>query len=364
MISTRMRRRLTAATGPLVVLAILLAGPAVLPATLIGAGALCALYLVAGVGLNVLLGYTGQVSFGQGGFWAIGAYSVGILTAKVHLPIVPAMVLAVLITGTLALVIGWPLTQLRGHYIAVATLAFALIVADLANNLGSLTGGSVGLPGIPALTVFGYTVVDADFYRVCWAMALVVLVLTANLSRSRSGRAFRSVGADDSGSQALGIPSGAYRLRAFVFAACLAGLGGAFYAPYLGFLSPDAFGPQLSVLLLIVIVVGGMRSPYGALVGAVTVTALTQWLAHLSASPELPARLAPALNVLAYGALIFIVMRFSPTGILPLLQRTASTVLRWARPAHLPPHTSPEVAQVRHAQEQDDTTEPSEAGHV
>lgn len=326
----RTRAVLRTLAGPAVMIVILLLGPVVLSSQGIDNGALCALYLIAGLGLHVLMGYTGQVSFGQGGFFAIGAYGVGILTVKAGLPVIPAVLAAVVITGIIAWVIGWPVTQLRGHYVAVATLALALIIVDLINNLDSFTGGSAGLPGIPAIEVNGSPLIGASFFRLCWLLALLVLVFTANVSRSRTGRAFRSVGADESGSQALGVPSGAYRLRAFVFAAVLAGLAGALYATYLGFLSGDAFNANLSALFIIVIVVGGIRSPYGALVGAVVVTALTQGLTDLSSSPDFPARLAPALNSLIYGAMIFLVMRFRPGGLLPLLQDGWARVRRLA----------------------------------
>jgi len=336
------RAKLGWVTGPALIVLILVVGPWVLSESVVGIGTLCALYLIAGVGLNVLLGYTGQVSFGQGGFWAIGAYSVAILTLKAGVPVLAAVVAAVVITGIAAAVVGWPMTQLRGHYIAVATLAFALIIADLASNLNSFTGGTVGLSNIPQLKIFGLQVAGTGLYRVCWGIALVVLVITTNISRSRSGRAFRAVGADDSGSQALGVPSGAYRLRAFVYAGVLAGVGGAMYALYIGFVAPDAFGPNLSALLLVVLMVGGMRSTYGALVGAVAVTALTQGLAQLATNPSLPANVAPAMNVLAYGLLIFLVMRFAPAGILPMAQRGAVSALRWARTliAPRPPATA------------------------
>lgn len=332
MIPSAARRWLGPLAGPALIAVILVAGPWVLPSSIIGVGTLCATYLIAGVGLNVLLGYTQQVSFGQGAFWAIGAYSVAIMTVRADMHPALAVVLSVIITGVVAAVVGWPMTQLRGHYIAVATLAMALIVQDLASNLTSLTGGTIGMAGIPPLRLFGHDLVGADLYRICWGIALVVLVMTANLSRSRSGRAFRAVGADDSGSQALGVPAGAYRLRAFVYAGILAGIGGAMYALYIGFIAPDAVGPDLSALLLVVLMVGGMRWTYGSLVGAVAVTALTQELAKLAANPAVPARLAPAMNVLAYGTLILLVMRFAPSGILPMAQRGAT----WAVSRVLP----------------------------
>jgi branched-chain amino acid transport system permease protein len=351
-ISQALRRSVRLLAGPLLIGLIAIGGPTLLPATMLDTGALCALYLVAGVGLNLLMGYTGQVSFGQGGFWAIGAYGVGVLTVRLDLPVMVAIVAAVAITGVVAFLIGWPVTQLRGHYIAVATLALALIVVDLANNLVPLTGGNAGLVGVPPLTISGEPLTSASFFQVCWSVALVVLVVAANLSRSRTGRALRAVGADESGSQALGMASARYRLIAFVFAAVLAGLSGALYATYLGFLSPEAFTAELSALFLIVIVVGGMSSPYGAVVGAIVVTVLSQWLADVAANPAMPARLAPALNTLLYGVVIFAVMRFFPDGLLPLLGRifggVAAAVRRRLplpgnrlRSAHLDQHADP-----------------------
>lgn len=313
--------RWAAATWPMTVVAIIVLGPLMLPPGGLDIASLCALYLIAGVGLNVLMGYTGQVSFGQGAFWAIGAYGVGIGTVKAGLPLELAIVLAVAVTALIAFLIGWPIVQLRGHYLAVATLALALIVVDLSNNLEWLTGGNAGLVGVPTLEFFGYPIFGPDYYRLCWVIALAVLILAHNLHRSRAGRALRSVGADESGSQALGVPAAAYRLRAFVFAAALAGLGGALYAPFLGFLSPDAFEVSLSALFLIVVVVGGMRTVYGALVGAVAITALSQSLTSLASSPSLPDGLAPALNALVYGGVIVIVMRLLPHGLLDVIDR-------------------------------------------
>jgi branched-chain amino acid transport system permease protein len=205
-------------------------------------------------------------------------------------------------------------------------LALAMIVADLANNLIDFTGGSTGLPGVPALTWFGEPIIGTPFYVVCWVIALVVLVVASNLSTSRTGRAFRAVGRDDSGSQALGIPSAAYRLRSFVFAAMLAGGGGALYATYLGFLSPDAFSVQLSVLLLIIVVVGGLASPYGALLGAVVVTALSQWLNAVASDPTVPVGVGSALDPLLYGGAVFLILRFLPNGLQPLLRQVTGGV--------------------------------------
>lgn len=335
----RSQRWLGPLGGPMVVIVIIVVGPWILPGSLVGAGTLCAAYLVAGVGLNVLLGYTQQVSFGQGGFWAIGAYGVAILTLKVHLPVLLAVVIAIVITGVVSAAVGWPMTQLRGHYIAVATLAFALIITGIANNWVGLTGGPVGLPNVPSLSIFGRPIVGADLYRASWLMVLIVLVITANLSRSRVGRAFRAVGADDVGSQALGVPAGSYRLRAFVFAGTLAGLGGAMYVLYIPLAAPDAFGPDLSALLLVVLMVGGMRSTYGALVGAIVVTVLTQFLANLAANPAMPANLAPAINIFVYGVLILVVMRFAPQGLLPAAAKAVRLLSGRGRPK--PPSATP-----------------------
>lgn len=344
------RRRIELWGGPLAVLVIIVAGPLILPEGLMGVGALCALYVIAAVGLQQMMGYTEQISFGQGAFWAIGAYAVGILTVKVQMPVVPAIILGVLITGLVAFAIGWPLTQLRGHYLAVATLALAMIVVDLANNLIDFTGGSAGLPGVPALTWFGEPIIGTSFYVLCWVIALIVLIVASNLSMSRTGRAFRAVGRDDSGSQALGIPSAAYRLRSFVFAAMLAGGGGALYATYLGFLSPDAFSVQLSVLLLIVVVVGGLASPYGALLGAVVVTVLSQWLNAVASDPSVPVGVGSALDPLLYGGAVFLILRFLPNGLQPSLRRLTAGIaggirrVTGRRAAQDPPRDAPETA--------------------
>jgi len=158
------------------------------------------------------------------------------------------------------------------------------------------------------------------------------------------------------------VPSGSYRLRAFVYAGVLAGVGGAMYAVYIGYVAPDAFGPDLSALLLVVLMVGGMRSPHGAVVGAVAVTALTQGLAQLAANPSLPANLAPAMNVLAYGILIFLVMRVAPRGILPLAQHAAVRTMVWTRALVKRPGRD-SVAAPR-ADEDASTRDPANISHV
>ena len=206
-----------------------------------------------------------------------------------------------------------------------------MIVADLANNLIDFTGGSTGLPGVPALTWFGEPIIGTPFYVLCWVIALVVLVVASNLSTSRTGRAFRAVGRDDSGSQALGIPSAAYRLRSFLFAAMLAGGGGALYATYLGFLSPDAFSVQLSVLLLIIVVVGGLASPYGALLGAVVVTALASGSTPLRAIRRYQWGSALLWTRSCTVVAVFLILRFLPSGLQPLLRQVTGGVTEGVR---------------------------------
>jgi branched-chain amino acid transport system permease protein len=281
--------------------------------------------VIAGAGLALLMGYAGQISLGQGGFYALGAYGVGILTVKYSAPLGLAVIGTLAGTTALAYLVGWPVLRLRGHHLAMATLALAIIVHTLLINLRDLTGGAIGLAGIPILHVGDRALTRQELYWLCWGVAFLVLLFVRNVVRSRPGRALQALASEEAGAESLGVPVFTYRLHVFALSALLGAGAGVLYVLSFRFLSPDAFTVQLSVFLLVVVAVGGLRDPYGALIGAVVVQVLTTWLQDLGTTPGLPDRLPVVLNTIVYGSAIILIMRFMPDGLVPEIGR----LLRW-----------------------------------
>lgn len=275
------------------------------------------LYTIVGAGLTLLMGFAGQVSLGQGGFFAIGAYTVGLLTAKAHWNPWLALIVAPVVTMVVGYVIGLPLLRLRGHHLAVATLAVGIIVYTLLNNLRGLTGGPVGLRGIKQPTIGGTTLGGERFYYFIWIVAALSLVIASNIVRSRPGRALRAIAQHEGAAESVGINVRLYRLTVFAIAAMFAGAAGGLFASYFKFLSPDSFRPSLSILFLIIVAVGGLGSVYGALVGSVSIVLLTEILKRISTQPDLPARAPVVLQSIVYAAILILIMLFMPRGLLP-----------------------------------------------
>jgi branched-chain amino acid transport system permease protein len=235
------------------------------------AGTYAAIFAIAAIGLSLLMGNVNQISIGQAGFFGIGAYAVAALTTTWNLPAWLSWPLATAIGLVVATLVGLGLgfiaLRFRGHYLAMATLAFGLICVGVFHESKAL-GGAIGIQDIPypqfgALTISGYPA-----YWFAWALALIAALLTLNLLRGRSGRAFEAIRNDELAAEVLGVPTRRYKIFAFAYAGALAGLGGAMYAAFLGIVVPDAVSVQLSISLLLMVVLGGSGGVSGALIGA------------------------------------------------------------------------------------------------
>jgi branched-chain amino acid transport system permease protein len=285
------------------------------------------LYTIVGAGLTLLMGFAGQVSLGQGGFFAIGAYTVGVLTAKVHWNPWLALIIAPVVALAVGYLVGLPLLRLRGHHLAVATLAVGIIVYTLLNNLRGLTGGPVGLRGIKQPSIGGTVLSGERFYDFIWIVAALSLVVAWNIVRSRPGRALRAIAQHEGAAESVGVNVRLYRLTIFAIAAMFAGAAGGLFASYFKFLSPDSFKPTLSILFLIIVAVGGLGNVYGALVGSVAIVLLTEFLKRLSTRPDLPARAPVVLQSIVYAAILILIMLFLPRGLLPGLTQFARRLI-------------------------------------
>jgi branched-chain amino acid transport system permease protein len=300
---------------------------------------------IVAVGLSLLMGFAGQISLGQGAFYALGAYTTGILSVGIDPderlvnpeagwdPLL-ALAAAPVLTALVAAVVGVPLLRLRGHYLAFATLALNLILLAALFAEDRFTGGQdPGLVGIPPLEVGGRVIEDERLAAVVWGVVALSVLVALNLVGSRAGRAMRAIATSEATAAAAGINVAMVKLRLFVLAAALAGLAGGFFAYYLLFLSPDAFPLILSITFVVMVAVGGMGSVYGAVVGAVAITYLEDKLRELGTREELlgydlPAQAPQVFSVGVFGAILILVMLFAPRGLLPSLRAGATAAGR------------------------------------
>ena len=303
---------------------------------------------IVAVGLSLLMGFAGQISLGQGAFYALGAYTTGILSVGIDPderlvnpdagwdPLV-ALAAAPVVTGAVAAVVGVPLLRLRGHYLAFATLALHLILLAVLFAEDRFTGGQdPGLVGIPLLEVRGRVIEDERLAAVVWAIVALSVIMALNLVGSRAGRAMRAIATSEATAAAAGINVAMYKLRLFVLAAGLAGLAGGLFTYYLLFLSPDAFPLFMSITFVVMVAVGGMGSVYGAVVGAIGITYLEDKLRELGTREELlgfslPPQAPQVFSIGIFGAILIVVMLFAPRGLIPSLRAAVETAARSAR---------------------------------
>jgi branched-chain amino acid transport system permease protein len=268
------------------------------------------------IGLSLLFGYAGQISLGHAAFVGIGAYTSAILTSTFGWPWLAAVVVAIVLAAASGLVLAVPSLRLRGHYLAMATLGFGEIMFVLFVELREYTGGPDGFSGIPAPSV-GALKIDspAADYVLVWVVAIAVFVLAGNMVRLRPGRALKALHGSELGAEAAGVDTVRLKLKVFTLSTALAGLAGALYAHHIGFISPSAFSLQFSIVLVAMVVVGGMGSLWGAVVGAVLLTLLPFMDAIV---PGMPREVAGALQdwqAGIYGMTLILVMIFAPGGL-------------------------------------------------
>jgi branched-chain amino acid transport system permease protein len=260
---------------------------------------------VVAIGLNLLSGYTNQLSFGHAGFLAIGAYTAALLTIHAPaLPVVVALAAAGVVTAGVGLAFGVPCLRLSGLYLAMATLAFGFVIAEVILNLDALTHGADGLR-VPAARLGAWPLAtDTARYYLVAAVAALLVAAALNLARTRTGRALLAIRESEMAAQASGVPVARYKTIAFGVSAFYTGVAGGLFAFVVGFLSPDAFDVFLSVDFVVMIIVGGLGSVPGSIVGAAVVTVLHDSLAAFQ-----------GYRPLIFGAILVACMLFMPGGI-------------------------------------------------
>lgn len=231
------------------------------------------------LGLNLFVGYAGQISLGHGAFFGLGAYGSAILTSTYEWPAWPTMAGVAAATGLIAWLLGGPTLKLRSHYLAMATVGFNLMVYTVLVQWDAVTGGPSGLSGVPALSVGGFRFhTDFRFHYLAWGFALVALMLCVNLVRSGVGRGLSALAADEAAAACLGVDVRRAKVRVFVLSAVFASVAGSLYAHHSRFVSPDTFGIFASLDLVTMVVVGGLGSIWGTLFGVAFLTLLPEYL--------------------------------------------------------------------------------------
>jgi branched-chain amino acid transport system permease protein len=257
------------------------------------------------VGLNLLMGYAGQISLGHAAFFGLGAYTSGILTVTYGLNPWLAMLAGFVISGVTAFLIGLPALKLRGYYLAMATLGFGVIVFIVFNQSLSWTGGPSGLSGIPSLAVGGFSFdTPLKLYLLIWPTVILILALSASLVDSRIGRALRALHDSEAAAASLGVNTQRLKLLIFVWSALYASLAGSLYAHTLHFIAPSSFDIMFSIKLVTMVVVGGMASIWGSVLGAGLLTVLPELLIFFH-----------DFEVIIFGGILMIVMIFLPRGL-------------------------------------------------
>ena len=279
-------------------------------------GASAGLHVILAVGLNLLMGYAGQISLGHAAFFGVGAYASAVLTTRFGWPSLLALTAGLVAAGLLAWAFARPILRLRGHYLAMATLCFGVIVHVVMVQATHWTGGPDGLSGIPPLNLLGWKVEgDRQWYGVIAAAMLLAVWLSLNLVDSQVGRALRAVHGSEFAAQMMGVDTARAKTQAFVISALFAAFAGSLFAHQQAFVSPDSFDLTVSVELVTMVVLGGLASTFGAVCGAIALTLLQQGLVVFE-----------DYEMLVHGALLMAVMIFMPQGLFVGLSQAARRV--------------------------------------
>ncbi|TNF72539.1 MAG: branched-chain amino acid ABC transporter permease [Bacteroidetes bacterium] len=258
------------------------------------------------IGLDLLVGYTGQISLGHAAFYGLGAYITGILSARWAWPPIGGLLISLVMVGILAFLIGIPTLKLHGHYLAMATLGLGIIVFIFFQELDFLTGGPSGLVGIAPMSLFGIPFdSDLSYYYLVSAFLLATLLLSINVVRSRVGRALRAIHGSEVAASVLGVNISRFKVGIFVLSALYAVTAGWLYAHYITFISPSSFGFMFSIKLITMVVIGSLGSLWGAIFGAALLTSLPEFLVVFE-----------NYETSVFGLILILVMIFMPRGLM------------------------------------------------
>jgi len=292
-----------------------------------------AINVIVAIGLNILVGYTGQISLGHSGFFAIGAYATLVLMSKVGLPFVLALPAAALATAVFGFLIGLPALRLEGPYLSIATLGFGLTITRVIGRI-EFFGGRQGLHA-PELTIGPWHLnTDRDFYYLLITLTVILTVAARNIIKTKVGRAFIAIRDADIAAETMGVNLMYYKTLAFAVSAFYTGLAGGLYAFVLRFIEPELFGLLMSILFLAMVVVGGLGSIFGAIAGACLLSYMDLELRNILSIPYVGLWLEALsksyfsitgvsnIQFILYGLIMVLIMLFEPLGLYGFWIRT------------------------------------------
>lgn len=263
------------------------------------------IYTIAVSGLDILFGYSGQISFGQAGFYAIGAYTSAILTTKLGVEPFLGIFCGCLLSALVAAVIALPAIKLQRHFLSFMTIAFGQVVYSFVGATSSLTNGFSGINNIPPVRIFGYALRSrTDFFYLVLVFTVIAIITKRNIIASRTGRAMRAIKGNIAAANSMGVNIYKYKMLAFVISGLFTGLAGALYAHMVLFISPDTFQATQSTLFMTMLLFGGLGSLLGPVIGAILIT-----LVQLVLQPF------AIYQMLVYGLLIIFILFFMPNGV-------------------------------------------------
>lgn len=260
------------------------------------------------LGLNLLMGYAGQISLGHGGFFGLGAYTSAILTAHYGWPSLLALLAGVVLVGALAFIVARPILRLSGYYLAMATLGLGIIISIVIVTESWLTGGPDGMT-VPPFELFGWTIHgEQQWYWVIGGLLVFCVWVSLNIVDSPPGRALRAIHGSEVAAQVVGVDTTGYKVLLFVLSAVFASIMGSLAAHYSGFITPVQAGFLHSIELATMVVLGGMASTFGAVVGAALLTLLPQLLSGIE-----------DFEMVVFGLILMLTLIFLPKGLVPTI---------------------------------------------
>lgn len=280
------------------------------------------IYIILGTSINILTGYTGQLSLGQAAFFGIGAYATALLNTRLGLSFIPCLLIAMVITGVFGLILAVPALKVKGSYLALLTMGFGEVIRIIMVNWKEVTNGTAGILGIEDASFFGLVLGTLkQYYYLILIFVVAGILYQRALVKSRTGRALVAIREDVDAAELCGINVTTYKIRAFVLSAVYCGIAGTLYAMMIHYVSPDTFVSNTSSVILWTAIVGGFGTVVGPVIGGVVMQVLPEVLRFLG-----------SWRLVIYGLILLIVILCFPGGVFPYAERGFNRIRRKIRP--------------------------------
>jgi branched-chain amino acid transport system permease protein len=271
------------------------------------------IYVILAASLNLAVGYTGLLNLGHVAFYAVGAYTSALLALNFNIPFWFGLIAGGLLAALFGFLLSYPTLRLKGDYLALGTLGFSIIIESVLKNWTSLTRGPLGLPGIPKPELFGFVFSSLESYTLlALALATLTFFILFRLGKSPFGRLLRAIKDDEIATKTVGKDTFATKAQALAVSAFFAGIAGSLYAHYITFIDPTSFSITETILVFSMVLIGGTRSMWGSLAGAILLVLLPEPLRFL----PLPSSIIGGMRQALYAALLIIVIRWRPDGLI------------------------------------------------